>query len=207
MKSSWSNFEKLVTVIAILFIPVIGTLGFMKQSKPKDTYISQVNIKDITKTEGVSLKKKEFSLKTYGALDRDASYYFNGSAADIKKIDLDLHDVDTTKVGIYTAKASFDKQKFSFKIKVSEGKNPQIKAEKTSFKYFIGQYSTIDELKEIIHAKAQDTDGNDLTKEIMGWPQVFPREMGEQIYRLNVSDIYGNSGFLDIIIDFERVKN
>lgn len=208
MKSSWSNFEKLVIVVAILCIPVVGALGFMKQSKPKEAYVSQLKTTDVSaKTDGVALKKKEFTLKAYGALDREASYYFDGSAADVKRIELDFSKVDSTKVGTYTVKAVYGKKIFSFKIKVKESDNPQIKAEKTSFRYLVGQYSTIDELKEIVNVKAQDKDGRDLTKEIMGWPQVFPSEMGEQIYRLSVSDMYGNSGYLDIVIDFERVKN
>ena len=65
----------------------------------------------------------------------------------------------------------------------------------------------MDEVKEIANVTAVDKDGNDITKDIVGWPEKLPAEYGETIYKLNVTDTYGNVGYLNIEIDFEKVRN
>ena len=64
----------------------------------------------------------------------------------------------------------------------------------------------MDEVKEIANVTAVDKDGNDITKDIEAGLKL-PAEYGETIYKLNVTDTYGNVGYLNIEIDFEKVRN
>ena len=120
-----------------------------------------------------------------------------------EQIYIEFDKVDPTKVGTYNLSGKYKDKKFNFSIVVDESDNPMIQAEKTSFKYIIGQYSDVEEVKQIIGATAVDSNGNDLTNDIIGFPTQFPAEKGHHTYYLNVSDIRGNTGFLEIDINFE----
>ena len=92
-------------------------------------------------------------------------------------------------------------------MKVEESENPTLKADKTSFKYLVGAYSTMDEVKEIANVSATDANGNDITEDIVGWTDTLPVEEGKKDYRLSVTDSSGNTGYLIVTVDFQRVRN
>lgn len=212
MKKSGSldRVEKTVLLIGILLIPVSFGLGFAKNATlHKEPYVSVMKESDasVKEASGLQLKSKEFTLKQHGDLSMDAADYFDGSSEQVKKVKLDLTDVDISEPGTYKAKASSGKKSYSFKIKVVKSDNPIITAQKSSFKYLIGSYSSIREVIEIAGVSAVDKDGNDLSEEISGWPKELPSKEGEKSYRLSVSDSYGNTGYLTVTIDFQKVVN
>ena len=157
--------------------------------------------------DGVALISKEYTIKRNGNLSLDAEEYFEGSSEDLKKMELDFEKVDLSKVGSYPVTAELGNKAFHFTVKVEESENPTIKADKTSFKYLVGAYSTMDEVKEIANVSATDANGNDITEDIVGWTDTLPVEEGKKDYRLSVTDSSGNTGYLIVTIDFQRVRN
>lgn len=153
MKKSGSldRVEKTVLLIGALLIPVMLGLGFIKNNaQKKEPYTSVMKESDASVKEagGLQLKSKEFTLKQNGDLSEDAADYFEGSSDELKKIKLDLSDVDISEPGTYDAKASFRKKSYGFKIKVAKSDNPKITAQNSSFKYLMGDYSSMEEVKE-----------------------------------------------------------
>lgn len=203
MKTKLTKIEKVALVVCVCFVPLTMGIGYMKQSKPKEEYVSNIEENEIVKGNEVSLKNKEFHMKKNGKLDRSIENYFYCSAKQAEQIYIEFDKVDPTKVGTYNLSGKYKDKKFNFSIVVDESDNPMIQAEKTSFKYIIGQYSDVEEVKQIIGATAVDSNGNDLTNDIIGFPTQFPAEKGHHTYYLNVSDIRGNTGFLEIDINFE----
>ena len=209
--NSLDKVEKTVLVIAVLLIPITIGLGVFKNStQEKKPYVSVR--KEETKAskeikDGVALISKEYTIKRNGNLSLDAEEYFEGSSEDLKKMELDFEKVDLSKVGSYPVTAELGNKAFHFTVKVEESENPTIKADKTSFKYLVGAYSTMDEVKEIANVSATDANGNDITEDIVGWTDTLPVEEGKKDYRLSVTDSSGNTGYLIVTIDFQRVRN
>ena len=46
-----------------------------------------------------------------------------------------------------------------------------------------------------------------ITEDIVGWTDTLPVEEGKKDYRLSVTDSSGNTGYLIVTIDFQRVRN
>ena len=65
----------------------------------------------------------------------------------------------------------------------------------------------MDEVKEIANVSATDANGNDITEDIVGWTDTLPVEEGKKDYRLSVTDSSGNTGYLIVTVDFQRVRN
>ncbi len=202
MKTKLTKIEKIVLVVCVCLVPLTMGIGYMKQSKPKEKYVSIIKENKIAKGNEVALKNKEFHMKRNGKLDTSIENYFYCSVKQAEQIYIEFDKVDPTKVGTYKLSGKYKDKKFKFSIVVDESDNPMIQAEKSSFKYIIGQYSNVEEIKQIIGATAIDKNGNDLTNDIIGFPAQFPSEKGEHTYYLNVSDNQGNTGFLQIDIDF-----
>lgn len=203
MKTKLTKIEKLVLVASLCLVAMMMGAGYIKQTKPKEKYVSTLEQNKTIVGNEVSLKNKEFHMKKNGKLDTSIENYFYCSSKQAEQINIEFDKIDPTKVGTYKLSGKYKDKKFKFSIVVDESDNPMIQAEKTSFKYIIGQYSNVEEIKQIIGATAIDKNGNDLTNDIIGFPTQFPSEKGEHTYYLNVSDIQGNTGFLQIDIDFK----
>lgn len=206
------KIEKLVLLCGVLLILLIGGIGVLKgfTSKPEG-YVSNETADETTAREeedeekGVSLKKDRFTMKVNGALDQDASGYFEGSVAELKKVEMDFSGVNTNAVGTYTVKAAYKDRDFDFSLEVEQSENPIMGAYQTSFKYLIGAYSSMDEVRSLAGVTALDKDGRDISADVIGWPKELPSENGKKTYRLQATDVYGNTGYIDITVDFQLV--
>lgn len=203
MKTKLTKIEKVVLIVSSCFIPLTIGFGYMKQAKPKQEYVSSIKENETIKVDEVALINREFHIKKNGKVDKTVENYFQCNKKQAKEIKIDFDNVNPMKVGTYKVTGKYKDKEFTFTIIVDESDNPTIKADKTEFKYIINEYSDIKEIKQIIGATAIDHNGKDLTNDITGFPTQFPEEKGHQIYYLNVSDIYGNTGFLEIDINFE----
>lgn len=208
-KCSLDGLEKAILVISALLIPITVGIGIFKvNTEEKENYVSVwKETSSSQQSDEVSLKQKEFTFQQNASLDLDSSAYFDGSVEDLKQIELNLDDVDMAKPGTYKATAIYKKKPYNFTIKVEKSDSPTITAEKSSFKYIVGPYSTMDEVKDIANVTATDKDGKDITKDIVGWTDKLPAEYGEKNYTLSVTDTYGNVGYLNIVVNFEKVRN
>lgn len=208
--NSLDKIEKTVLAIAVLLIPITIGLGIFKNStQEKKPYVSMRKEQTTVSKEvdDVTLISKEFSVKRNGNISKDPEDYFEGNREDLQKIEMDFDKVDMSKAGSYPVKATLGNKNFHFTLNVEESENPLLKADKTSFKYIVGAYSTMDEVKEIANVKATDANGNDITKDIIGWSDTLPVEEGKKDYRLSVTDSNGNIGYLIVTVDFEKVRN
>lgn len=208
--NSLDKIEKTVLAIAVLLIPITIGLGVFKNStQEKKPYVSMRKEQTTVSKEvdDVTLISKEFNAKRNGNISKDPEDYFEGNREDLQKIEMDFDKVDMSKAGSYPVKATLDNKNFHFTLNVEESENPLLKADKTSFKYIVGAYSTMDEVKEIANVKATDANGNDITKDIIGWSDTLPVEEGKKDYRLSVTDSNGNIGYLIVAVDFEKVRN
>ena len=215
--NGFDRFEKTIILIGVLVALLLACLGVLKSTFTKeDPYVSQAtqSQSDTNKTEKapekeeateVSLKQETFEVKRNGNLGTDASDYFDGSASELKKVELDLSAVDLSAEGTYEAKASYDDKEYSFQIKIIESYNPYVTAYNTSFKYMVGAYSSIDEVISMAGVQAVDIDGDDISDSITGWPTELPSENGTYSYHLSVTDDYGNTGYIVITITFQKV--
>lgn len=206
-KNSLDKIEKLA--IGAGYLLIVGLLGFgvyKNQTEEKVEYKSVHKDEKTAESDNseVKLLAETFTLKQNGDLSKDASDYFEASDEELQDIEIDFDNVQMDTAGTYSVKATYKKEKYNFDIIVVESDNPTITAENESFHYFIGEYSSMDEVIEIAGVTAVDKDGNDITEDIMGWEESFPVETGEKEYRLSVLDNYGNTGYLTITVDFQR---
>ncbi|MEJ8737267.1 hypothetical protein WKT02_07380 [Erysipelotrichaceae bacterium HCN-30851] len=208
IKNPLDKTEKAILIIGILLLLILIGLGFFYSSNKKvEPYVSNYSedkVADQTNEE-VVLKQKSFTIQRNGSLDNDPAEFFDGSVESLKQIELDLDDVNISKEGSYKATAKFKDTNYKFTIVVEESQNPTLIAENTSFKYLVGPYSTIEEVIEIAGVTATDIDGNDITEDIVGWPEALPTTYEETTYKLNVTDMYGNVGYINITVDYQRV--
>lgn len=207
-KNSLDKIEKISIGIGCLLVVFLVGLGMFKQqtmerfdykSVSKEENPSETNLDDI------KLLSDTFTVKQNGNLSKDPADYFDINIEKQQEIEMDFSEVDMNQVGIYLVKANYKDKNYDFKVKVEESDNPLITAENESFRYFVGQYSSIEEVKELAGVTAIDKDGNDITEDIVGWEDNLPTEMGEREYKLSVVDNYGNTGYLYIIVDFQKV--
>lgn len=207
-KNSLDKFERIIIGIGCLLIVTLIVLGILKQQTEE-----VFNYKSVKKEErviennsnDVKLLSDTFIVKQNGNLSKDSIDYFDANVEQQQDIELDFSEVEMDQVGTYSVKATYKNKNYNFNIKVEESENPTITAENKTFRYFIGKYSSMDEVKELAGVTAIDKDGNDLTEDIMGWEENLPTETGKKEYRLSVIDNYGNTGYLSIIVDFQRV--
>ena len=204
MNTKLTGIEKIVLLLSIVLIIIVCGVGYIKSLDKKEPYKSQI-IDYKPNNKKLSLKHKEFTLKQNGRLDQDASTYFTGTSEQLKKVNLNFDDVDMHTVGTYEVSATDGKKTYTFTIKVEESNNPTITAQRESFDYIIGPYSTIEEVQSIISATAKDINGNNLSVDIEGYPTTFPNEMGKHSYQLQVSDTQQNTGYLEIVINFRSL--
>lgn len=207
-KNALDKIEKLILVCSLLVLLILIGAGvfYSKNRKPvpyKSDY-SQAAVAE--NNDDVVLKSKSFSFPRNASLDTDdASQFFDGSVENLNKVELNLNKVDMSAAGSYKASAKYKDKKFSFTVKVEESQNPLLKAENPSFKYIVGPYSTIDEVIALAGVTATDKDGNDITDDIVGWPDSLPASFEKTTYRLNVTDKFGNVGYINITVDFQKV--
>ena len=90
MKTKLTKIEKVALVVCVCFVPLTMGIGYMKQSKPKEEYVSNIEENEIVKGNEVSLKNKEFHMKKNGKLDRSIENYFYCSANKQNKFILNL---------------------------------------------------------------------------------------------------------------------
>lgn len=206
-KNSLDKIEKVVIGAGCLLIAGLLGLGIYKnQTEEKVEYKSVRKEEKTAESDNseVKLLAESFTLKQNGDLSKDASDYFEASSEELQDIKINFDEVQMDTAGTYPVEATYKKEIFNFDIIVEESDNPIITAENESFRYFIGEYSSMDEVIEIAGVTAVDKDGNDITQDIMGWEESFPVETGEKEYRLSVLDNYGNTGYLTITVDFQR---
>lgn len=206
-KNSLDKIEKIALGAGCLLIAGLLGLGvYKKQTEEKVEYKSVREEGKTTESDNseVKLLANTFTLKQNGNLSEDASDYFEASSEELQDIEIDFDEVQIDTVGTYPVEATYKNETFNFDIIVEESDNPIITAENESFRYFIGEYSSMDEVIEIAGVTAVDKDGNDITQDIIGWEESFPTETGEKEYRLSVLDNYGNTGYLTITVDFQK---
>lgn len=209
------HIEKLIILIGVIITLLFACIGvFHSVSTEKEPYVSQLaekieNTQDQKTADeeekDFALKSETFEVKRNGNLGIEASDYFDGSAAELEKVKLDLSNVDLTSIGTYEAKGTYDKKEYSFEIEVTESENPYVTASNTSLKYMIGQYSSMEEVASIAGVEAIDMDGNDISDTIAGWPQELPNENGTYLYRISATDGNGNTGYIVITVTFQKV--
>lgn len=206
-KNSLDKIEKSIIAIGCLIVIILFGLGVLKkQTEEKIDYKSVIKEeKNTESSDDIQLLSDTFTIKRNGNLSTDSVDYFDANIEQQQDIEIDFSEVKINIVGTYPVKASYKEKNYDFNIKVEESEYPTITAENESFRYFIGQYSSMDEVKELAGVTAVDKDGNDLTEDILGWEENLPTEMGEKKYQLSVIDNYGNTGYLTIIVDFQKV--
>ena len=207
IKYSLDKFEKVILILAISALLILIVFGFFYSATKKvEPYVSNYSEDNIVvETDEVTLKQDTFTIQRNGPLGNDPADYFNGSMENLGKIELNLSEVNTLQVGSYRATATFNDTVYEFTIVVEESENPYLSAVNQSFRFFIGTYSTIQEVIEIAGVTATDIDGNDITEDIVGWPDSLPDTYGETTYRLNVTDMYGNVGYIYIVVNYQEV--
>ncbi len=207
-KNALDKIEKLILVCSLLALLILTGAGvFYSQNKKTVPYKSDYRQNAVADEENdVVLKSKSFSFPRNASLDaEDASQFFDGSVENLKKVELNLNKVDMSAVGSYKASAKYKDKKFNFTVKVEESQNPLLKAENPSFKYIVGPYSSIDEVIALAGVTATDKDGNDITDDIVGWPDSLPVTLEKTTYKLNVTDKFGNVAYINIVVDYQRV--
>lgn len=209
IKNPLDKIEKAILIIGIILLLILTGLGiFYSSNKKVEPYVSNYSEDKVAdETDEVVLKQETFTIQRNGPLDNDPAEFFDGSVENLEQIELDLDDVNISEEGSYKATATFKDTDYEFTIVVEESENPILTAENTSFKYLVGTYSTIEEVIEIAGVTATDIDGNDITEDIVGWPEALPTTYEETTYKLNVTDMYGNVGYINITVDFQRVIN
>lgn len=219
VKRIFDSVEISVILVGILMITAIVVFGFLKQGvNSKEPYVSNVKddttemIEADTQSSDVSystltLKQNSFTVKQNALLSDEVSTYFNGSETLLKKVSLDLSQVDMETVGIYVVSAKTDTQTYEFNIVVEESNNPSFTYDRNSFKYLVGAYSSMEEVIEMANVVAYDSLGNDISETIEGWPSTIPSTFGEQRYILTAKDSSGNVGYFVITVDFQKVVN
>lgn len=207
IKYSLDKFEKVILILAISAVLILIVFGFFysanKKTEPYVSNYSEDNV--IVETDEVTLKQDTFTMQRNGSLDNDPADYFNGSAENLRQIQLNLSEVNTLQVGSYHASATLNDTVYEFTINVEESQNPYLSAENQNFRFFIGNYSTIEEVIDIAGVTATDIDGNDISEDIVGWPDTLPDTYGETTYRLSVTDMYGNVGYIYIVVNYQEV--
>lgn len=209
IKNPLDKIEKAILIIGILLLLILIGLGiFYSSNKKVEPYVSNYSEDKVAdETDEVVLKQESFTIQRNGPLDNDSAEFFDGSVENLEQIELDLDDVNISEEGSYKATAKFKDTDYEFTIVVEESQNPKLTAENTSFKYLVGTYSTIEEVIEIAGVTATDIDGNDITEDIIGWPEILPTTYEETTYKLNVTDMYGNVGYINVTVDYQRVVN
>lgn len=209
IKNPLDKIEKAILIIGIILLLILTGLGiFYSSNKKVEPYVSNYSEDKVAdETDEVVLKQESFTIQRNGPLDTDPAEFFDGSVENLEQIELDLDDVNISEEGSYKATAKFKDTDYEFTIVVEESQNPILTAENTSFKYLVGTYSTIEEVIEIAGVTATDIDGNDITEDIVGWPESLPTTYEETTYKLNVTDMYGNVGYINITVDYQRVVN
>lgn len=207
IKNPLDKIEKAILIIGIILLLILLGLGiFYSSNKKIERYVSNYSEDKVAdETDEVVLKQESFTIQRNGPLDNDPAEFFDGSVENLEQIELDLDDVNISEEDSYKATATFKDTDYEFTIVVEESENPILTAENTSFKYLVGTYSTIEEVIEIAGVTATDIDGNDITEDIVGWPETLPTAYEETTYKLNVTDIYGNVGYVNITVDYQRV--
>lgn len=95
------------SIAAVLIVAVSSIMGFR--------YFNQF-----------TLKAKSFDLELGKTVEKDANIYVEARDNVLKKTTLDVSKIDTSKVGVYEATATYNDTKLVFKIKVKDTTAPVI---------------------------------------------------------------------------------
>lgn len=211
MKRMFDSIEMSVIVVGVVIIIGIVVVSMLKEGiEQKETYVSNIQEETAVSSEEVdtlSLKQEVFTVEQNGLLSEEISTYFNGNESLYESVTLDLSQVDMEAVGTYEASGTTEDETFTFEIEVEESENPSFTYAYQEFKYLVGAYSSIEEVKEIANVHAYDKEGNDITESIEGWPEELPTTYEETTYTLTAEDSEGNIGYVRITVEYQEVIN
>lgn len=208
--------EKVVLMGGIIVILLIVALGFAKKTLidnkkqpfevPKNAETSTTSNNEEPKEsdiKGIKLKKSTFEVGVNKKLSEKVSTYVEASEEVMKGIEIDFSNVDTTKVGEYTAKLTYKDNSIDIPIVVKDTTAPVITVANAQVVFTLEPTSTLDELITFVDAKAEDNvDGVISSDQITGWPKALSSKNETVTYTLKVKDSSGNEGKKDITVQY-----
>lgn len=195
-----SKAEKTVIFATLFCVVVMCGVGYFRLQRVDDKQYASKLPSEKEVFSKLRLKENPLVIEAGSKISKNPAFYYEGNKSVLADIKLDVSNVDSSKLGSYTVKATYQGLEQEIQVEVKDTQAPQITTAADSFTFEVNDYSTIDEVVAMVEAKATDAfEGN---VEIEPWLDYLPYETATYTYELIAKDTSGNTSTKTITISY-----
>ncbi|WP_279074352.1 bacterial Ig-like domain-containing protein [Amedibacillus dolichus] len=195
-----SKAEKTVIFATLFCVIVMCGVGYFRLQKVDDKQYASKLPSEKEVFSKLRLKENPLIIEAGSKISKNPAFYYEGNKSVLADIKLDVSNVDSSKLGSYTVKATYQGLEQTIQVEVKDTQAPQIVTAADRFTFEVNDYSTIDEVMTMVEAHA--TDAFEGSVEIEPWIDYLPYETATYTYELIAKDTSGNTSTKTITISY-----
>lgn len=195
-----SKAEKTVIFATLFCIIVMCGVGYFRLQNIDDKQYASKLPSEKEVFSKLRLKENPLIIEAGSKISKNPAFYYEGNKSVLADIKLDVSNVDSSKLGSYTVKATYQGLEQTIQVEVKDTQAPQIVTAADRFTFEVNDYSTIDEVMTMVEAHA--TDAFEGSVEIEPWIDYLPYETATYTYELIAKDTSGNTSTKTITISY-----
>ena len=195
-----SKAEKTVIFATLFCVVVMCGVGYFRLQRADDKQYASKLPSEKEVFSKLRLKENPLVIEAGSKISKNPAFYYEGNKSILADIKLDVSNVDSSKLGSYTVKATYQGLEQTIQVEVKDTQAPQITTAADRFTFEVNDYSTIDEVMTMVEAHA--TDAFEGSVEIEPWIDYLPYETATYTYELIAKDTSGNTSTKTITISY-----
>ena len=195
-----SKAEKTVIFATLFCVVVMCGVGYFRLQRADDKQYASKLPSEKEVFSKLRLKENPLVIEAGSKISKNPAFYYEGNKSILADIKLDVSNVDSSKLGSYTVKATYQGLEQTIQVEVKDTQAPQIVTAADRFTFEVNDYSTIDEVMTMVEAHA--TDAFEGSVEIEPWIDYLPYETATYTYELIAKDTSGNTSTKTITISY-----